>query len=309
MFARFVLTEGMDLSRSGPAELVNQLTSYFRGNLVLVLGVAQAATIVYGLLAIGLRIRPHGVRRLGWQFPWLGHWLLVVLMMPPLCLLCSVLQNVMFQWMPGSEASIKELMDSLGQAPLSLLVLVIGLGPALAEELVFRGLVGRGLVARRGLVQGMLITSVLFGVMHINAAQAIGVIPLGFAMHFVYFTTRSFWSPVTLHLFNNSLSVILLKQEADMPVNKLLETNSELPVALLVVALAMVTAIGILLWQTRVQYVLPDGSHWNPGYTSTAAPPPEVHAVAMRRSAGLQLLAVSLFSVLAFAVAAWQRTR
>jgi len=39
----------------------------------------------------------------------------------------------------------------------------------------------------------MLITSVLFGIMHVNPAQAIGVMPLGLAMHFVYLTTRSFW--------------------------------------------------------------------------------------------------------------------
>jgi membrane protease YdiL (CAAX protease family) len=268
--------------------------------------VVQGATVVYGLLAIWFRIRPSGVRRLGWQFPWLGHWLLVVLLMPPLCLLCSVLQNAMFEWIPSAETSMKELMESLAQAPLGLLILVIGMGPALAEELVFRGLVGRGLVARWGLFRGMLITSVLFGMMHLNPAQAIGVIPLGFAMHFVYFTTRSFWAPVTLHLFNNSLSVILLKHGAGREVDTLFDQNSALPVPLLTFALAMVMAIGVLLWQTRVQYFLPDGSLWNPGYTSTEAPPPGVHAVGMRRSARMLFIAGSVLSALGFVAALWQ---
>jgi len=136
MFAGVVLTGGIDPARSGPNALVNTVMSFFRDNLVCILGVAQAATVVYGLLAIQFRLKPQGVRRLGWQLPWLGHWLLVALLMPPLWLLCSVLQNAMFQSIPGSEDSMKELMESLGQAPLWLLVLVIGMGPAIAEELV-----------------------------------------------------------------------------------------------------------------------------------------------------------------------------
>jgi membrane protease YdiL (CAAX protease family) len=229
--------------------------------------------------------------------------------MPPLWLLCSVLQNALFQSIPGSEDSMRALMESLGKAPLTLLVLVIGLGPALAEELVFRGLIGRGLVARRGLLQGMLITSALFGIMHINPAQAIGVMPLGLAMHFVYYTTRSFWAPVTLHLFNNSLSVMLIKQSEVWQLDKVFESNSALPVPLLVVSFAMIVTIGILLWQTRVQYVLHDGSLWDPGYVSTAAPGPEVEAVAMCQSPRPLLLAGSLLNSAGFAAAVWQLTK
>jgi TRAP-type C4-dicarboxylate transport system permease small subunit len=157
----------------------------------------------------------------------------------------------------------------------------------------------------------MLVTSVLFGVMHINPAQAIGVMPLGLAMHFVYFTTRSFWAPMTLHFFNNALSVILLKHSGNLPVDKLVETNSatSLPVPLLLISLSMVAAIGILLWQTRVQYVLPDGTLWNPGYTSTEAPPQEVNAVTTRQKARRLLVAASLFNTLGFMAAVWQLSR
>jgi len=109
-----------------------------------------------------------------------------------------------------------------------------------------------------------------------------------------------------LHLLNNSLSVMLLKHGDAWQIDKTFESNSTLPIPLLVVAFAMIAAIGTLLWQTRVRYVLRDGSLWNPGYETTAAPGPEVDAVAMRQSPRLLLLAGSLFNSAGFATAVWQ---
>ena len=266
VFSRFTLPAGIDQAAAGPTGLISAWQTSFRHNAVGILGVAQAATIIYGLLAIRLRRGRDGLRQLGIQLPWARHWLLVGLLMTPLWILCAALQNAMFQWMPGSQDDLQGLMESLSQAPLWLLVIVMGLGPAVGEELVFRGLIGRGLVARRGLASGMVVTSVLFGVMHTNPAQAIGVMPLGLAMHFVYYTTRSFWAPVTLHLLNNSFSVILLKHRANSQIDTLVETEAGLPIYLLLFSAAMVAAIAMLLWQTRVQYVLRDGSLWDPGY-------------------------------------------
>jgi membrane protease YdiL (CAAX protease family) len=303
VFSRLALPEGIDPASAGPTGLINAWMSSFRRHAVGILGVAQAGTIVYGLLAIRLRRGPHGLRQLGWQRPWVRHWLLVGLLVPPLWLLCSVIQHTLFQLLPGSRADMQALMQSLSHAPLWLLVLVIGVGPALGEELVFRGLIGRGLVARGGLFKGMAFTSILFGVMHINPAQ-IGVIPLGLAMHFVYVTTRSFWAPVTLHLFNNSLSVILLKYGNCATVGTPVENEVALPIHLLVVSAVMVAGIAIWLWQTRVQYVLPDGSLWNPGCTSTELLPPQVTAIPIRQSAETLRLAGSRFT--SFAAAVWR---
>ncbi|HEY2249824.1 MAG TPA: CPBP family intramembrane glutamic endopeptidase [Planctomycetaceae bacterium] len=306
IFAKAVLMEEIDIARSGPAELANRLLALLQGQLLAIVGVSQLATIVYGFLAIKLRLRPSGIRRLGWQFPSSFHWPLVALLMPPMWLLSSSLINVLLKWMPWAEDSMKGMLESFAEAPLWLGVLVIGMGPALAEELVFRGLIGRGLVARWGLVPGMLITSILFGVMHVHPVQAMGVIPLGLAMHFAYFTTRSFWAPMTLHLLNNSLSVLWVKLGMEgTRLDKLVEANSDLPLPIFAAAVAMVITIALLLWQTRVRYVLPDGSDWNPGYISTEVPPAEVNAIAAHQKARSLLVAGSVLSTLGFAAALW----
>lgn len=310
MVVGFILAMGSDFNPYDTAGLVRNLGGFVQGNLVYILGTAQFATVGFGLLAIRLRHRPHGVRRLGLHLPAAGHWLLVALLMPPLWLLCTALQAVMFQYLPGAQNEMAELMQSLADSPLGLLIMVIGAGPALGEELVFRGLIGRGLIARWGFVWGVIATSILFGVMHINPAQAISVIPLGIAMHYVYLTTRSFWAPVTFHLCNNSLSVVLLKHGDKIAGDGIAAVDKGLPLAqlmpIVIVASAMVLAISVLLWHTRVRYVLPDGSFWDPGFASSAAPPPELGALAVRQRPRQLLLLASAFNSLGFLAILWR---
>jgi membrane protease YdiL (CAAX protease family) len=201
---------------------------------------------------------------------------------------------------------MNQLMQAMTQVSLPALLFVIGAGPAVGEELIFRGLIGRGLVARWGIVRGIALTSFLFGVMHVNPAQAIGVIPLGVAMHFLYFTTRSFWAPITLHLANNSLSVILLKLENNVPATMLLDDQTSPPIYAFIIAAAMITAVGLLLWETRVRYRLADGSIWSPGYASLEVPPPESGAFPVREEPRLLLIAGSTINSLGFLAVLWR---
>ncbi len=308
----FLVTAGTDAlqtslaNQAGLKALTAEVGRFFTENVIVLIGAAQLATIVFGLAAVRLRFGRTGLSRLGWRLPSAAHWLMILLLVLPLWLLCSNLQSRMFEVFPASHLEMAELMKAMAGASLPALLFAIGAGPALGEELIFRGLIGRGLLARWGILPGVLITSVLFGIMHINPAQAVGVIPLGIAMHFLYLATRSFWAPVALHLANNALSVVLLKLEDDMPIGRFLDDGTSLPVHLFVASAAVVTAIGLLLWQTRVQYRLPDGSFWNPGYVSAEAPPPEAGALAVRQDPRFLLLAGSAINSLGFAAILWR---
>jgi membrane protease YdiL (CAAX protease family) len=146
-----------------------------------------------------------------------------------------------------------DVLKDLSSAPLPLLLLIIAVAPALGEELMFRGLIGRGLVARWGVVRGVLLTSLLFGIVHIHPAHALGVIPLGIAMHFVYLTTRSFWAPVLLHFLNNAWATTVTKYSAELEGTELMADNAGLPPQVLVQSLVVTVAISMLLWHTRVR--------------------------------------------------------
>src|SRR5262245_1247182 len=282
-----------------PNAMMAAAGSFFTDNLLYLAAATVVATLVYAVAAIRLRYGRAGLERLGWGPPAVSHCLLVVLMVIPLQCLCGRLHEVLADFMPDSGRQYAETMEDLARAPLPLLLLLIAVGPAIAEELLFRGLIGRGLVARWGLVRGIVLTSILFGVVHVNPGQALAVIPMGVAMHFVYLTTRSMWAPVTLHLLFNAVAALVLKFGLDSAV-------ASIPTHVLTASAATVTAIGLLLWQTRVQYQLRDGSIWNPGYVSAEVPPAEVGAVLVRQDPRLLLLAGSTINSLGFVAVLWR---
>ena len=128
--------------------------------------------------------------------------------------------------------------------PFLLLVSVVALGPAVIEEFLFRGLIGRGLVARWGLVPGVLLTTLLFAAVHFSPSYAIAVIPLGLFLHFVYLTTGSLKAAIGLHFSNNLFAA------AAMRFGLLNDVQVELPLVL--ISMGTVLAIAGLLWQHRV---------------------------------------------------------
>jgi len=146
--------------------------------------------------------------------------------------------------------------------PFPVVLLTLAVCPALGEELLFRGLIGRGLVDRWGLLVGVLATPILFGIVHLRPATVLAVIPLGIAMHFVYLTTGSFWAPVLLHFLNNAFAAYQLKFSDHRFVRALTQHESTLPLDLLAASAPAACAILMLLWQTRAGRL--PGS-WYPG--------------------------------------------
>lgn len=297
-----------DLNGSSPTTLMHDLVQVLEPNIAAILGLAGFATVLYGAAVVSLRFRRQGgLRGLGWRLPSAGHLALILMAALPLSLLCTELMKSMVTIAPGAGSELDEVLKHLADAPLWLALLSIAVAPALGEELIFRGLIGRGLISRMGVVRGLLLTSILFGVMHINPAQAVAVIPLGLAMHFVYLTTRSFWAPILVHFVNNALAVFMLKYEAQIPLARLLDGEGALPLHLLTVSAAMVTAIGLLFWQTRVQYVSADGTPLDTLWPVSDTMPAHGAAIEIRATPQPLLLACGAFNSLGFIAVLWRQ--
>jgi hypothetical protein len=71
----------------------------------------------------------------------------------------------------------------------------------------FRGFLGRGLLGRYGPTGGILITSLLFGLVHGNPVQSLYAVVLGLALHLIYRATRSLWVPILIHFLFNAMAV------------------------------------------------------------------------------------------------------
>ncbi len=82
----------------------------------------------------------------------------------------------------------------------------------LFEEIVFRGIIQKGMI-NNGVSanKAIWITSILFGVIHMNLWQFGGAVLLGYVLGIVYEKTQSLLLPILLHLFNNLMATLLIK--------------------------------------------------------------------------------------------------
>lgn len=264
----------------GATDLNNPPASY----MLLLIGGDQMIVLLISLLAASLRFSRRLPSVLNLSLPHPLHIAIVTGLVLPLSSLSGeVYRLAHLAWSRVTEAlpllaaldemnTVEMLQEISNIAPLPVMLLIIAVGPALGEELIFRGVIGRGLVARWGVLAGVLITSCLFAAVHMHPVHVVAVIPLGIAMHLIYLATRSFWGPVLLHFLNNSWATVASRMSTGTPFEEL-ATEATVGPGLLVASAVAVVVLGALLYHTRTRYRLPDGSVWDPGYVSTELPP------------------------------------
>ncbi|MEI8018548.1 MAG: CPBP family intramembrane glutamic endopeptidase [Schlesneria sp.] len=245
--------------------------------------------VLAAILAVALRYRGRMFNELNFTRPDSRHiWIVVAATLP--LTFCIAIWSVPTQlaWdsivemfpalkmIDGMNVNeeIKRMADS---TPLLLMIFSIAVLPAIGEELIFRGAIGRTLIANLGLWSGILLTSFLFGWFHVHPVHAISVMPLGLVMHVVYLWTRSFWLPMLLHFVNNCWAIIVAhfsktEHVIDGGSLNLLEGLQ------MITAIIAVIALGFGLWQSRVRLVREDGSVLDPGRFPLRVPTgPGVH--------------------------------
>jgi membrane protease YdiL (CAAX protease family) len=100
------------------------------------------------------------------------------------------------------------LQDMLDGPPAETALAVVVVAP-LTEELLFRGLILRGLERRYGAVAALLISSAFFALSHFNLIQAIPAFAAGLYLGWLYRATGTLWWPMAAHALYNGLSLAL----------------------------------------------------------------------------------------------------
>lgn len=80
------------------------------------------------------------------------------------------------------------------------------------EEIIFRGIIQKGMI-NNGVKprNAILISALIFGIVHFNPWQFIGAFLLGIVLGVVYFKTKSLLMSIFLHFFNNTIAAIMMK--------------------------------------------------------------------------------------------------
>ncbi|MGN1149023.1 MAG: lysostaphin resistance A-like protein [Lachnospiraceae bacterium] len=120
----------------------------------------------------------------------------------------ATLTNIISMFFVENEVNLMS--GSMLEAGFPLMFLCVAVYAPLSEELVFRGALFQGYRQSASPLKAILISSLLFGLMHLNFNQAGYAFVLGVIMALLVEATGSIWSSFILHMTVNARSVVLL---------------------------------------------------------------------------------------------------
>ncbi|NSW92917.1 MAG: CPBP family intramembrane metalloprotease [Firmicutes bacterium] len=88
-------------------------------------------------------------------------------------------------------------------------ILSVGLAAGICEEVLFRGVVQRGL-EKLGAAASIILTAFLFSIMHIHFERLFGTFLLGALIGFIVYRTNSLYGGIFAHFVNNTAGVLVM---------------------------------------------------------------------------------------------------
>jgi membrane protease YdiL (CAAX protease family) len=153
-------------------------------------------------LALAMKMPP-------WKVVWTGIGIGLLIVVG-----AALLLAVGAQIDPHVERQIED-QEEIGTAPWQLVLWVVALTmlAPLGEELLFRGLMLRGLVRRLRFWPAAAVSSLVFASAHLDAytlwPRALGIVLTGLALAWVY-RTRGYWGSVAAHATVNAVASVSL---------------------------------------------------------------------------------------------------
>jgi len=291
-------------SGRNPQELMEVLKEYEAAALPFGTSITLLVALAVALAFFGRSIR----RLLAIRACSLVQLLATIMLAFPLGVLASEVTNLVSMVVPLIEPdffrvireSNIEMFTAVAQQSWWFVFISGCLLPGLGEEIFSRGVIGRGLVARWGIIGGVFWTSLLFGIMHVDPIQASGAFTLGIAFHLVFLTTRSLFAPIVLHALNNSLAFSSMRYADAFPIPGMTpapdEVAEHVPVVLILTALFSAAAWTALLIRTRTRWLTPEGTDWSPGYFTAEEPAHTLGCRVHRQPAPTWLVGLGLIS-------------
>ncbi|MDE5819339.1 MAG: CPBP family intramembrane metalloprotease [Lachnospiraceae bacterium] len=123
------------------------------------------------------------------------------------------LDRVFESLFPQSEKGYQETIQHLTDSPAASFIQVCLLAPMI-EEILMRGFLLNGLVPRYGTAAALLLSSVLFAVLHFNMVQSLSAFLCGTVLGLLYLTTDSILCCIIAHSCYNLLSCAAILRSA-----------------------------------------------------------------------------------------------
>lgn len=137
-------------------------------------------------------------------------------------------------------------------------IFIMALLPAIGEELFFRGALQKTLLRwNKKPWLSILLSSVVFALLHGTFFKILPIFVLGLMLGTVYYLTRNIWYPIIIHFLNNALAVsaAYFADRSEL-LKKLASDDFTLPVIFTIASLALTIAI-IYFMKKKSDAVLP----------------------------------------------------
>jgi membrane protease YdiL (CAAX protease family) len=108
---------------------------------------------------------------------------------------------------PMPDFMLEVFMSMFGQTGIFSFISIVIAAP-IFEELIFRGVMLDGLLKRYSPIKSILISSFLFGLIHLNPWQFIGAFAIGVLAGWVYYKTRKLTNAIIIHMANNGFAFL-----------------------------------------------------------------------------------------------------
>lgn len=146
----------------------------------------------------------------------------------------------------GTDPGLEDSMNQILGAPLQGLIYILLVAP-IYEELLFRGIFFGGFI-KSGMGAGFaaVISSLLFGAMHLSALQGVNAFFLGLLCAYVYQVTGNMAATVSLHVMNNVYVVF-----ASGKIDRFLDQTSARADGLLLISGILVLGMSLKMYKKK----------------------------------------------------------
>jgi membrane protease YdiL (CAAX protease family) len=148
----------------------------------------------------------------------LNYWLAIIIFMFGFVIVSSEIDNILNYILPMPEF-LQDIFEAIMvKQVFAIAIILIGIIPAITEEMLFRGVVLNGFKENYSDKKAILISALLFGIIHLNPWQFVTAFIIGIVMAWVCIKTKSIILCMYMHLFNNTIGVIALKYKEVLPI-------------------------------------------------------------------------------------------
>lgn len=110
---------------------------------------------------------------------------------------------------PETVLLLEQFQSNVLDNPLWYIILLLGILPAICEELAYRGFIFGGLLKQQGLLRAIVVSALLFGFTHAILQQSISASVMGLILGFIAWRTGGVICTIIVHAISNSLTLAM----------------------------------------------------------------------------------------------------